>query len=88
MSPVDLAGRTGNNALYAWSWRDADPFRDFHCPELTPNPTPDGQYVQLGIEYVVSVNGAEIRPEPGASFGGTFIDYPTTPWRTANCPTP
>ena len=86
VSPVDLAGRAGNNALYTWSWRDVDPFRDFHCPELPPNPTTDGQYVQLGIEYVVSVNGSEIRPEPGAALGGTFIDYPTTPWRTANCP--
>jgi hypothetical protein len=88
VAPVDLAGRAGNNALYTWSWRNVDPFRDFHCPELPPNPTPDGQYVQLGIEYVVSVNGSEIRPEPEAALGGTFSDYPTTPWRTANCPTP
>jgi hypothetical protein len=86
VAPIALAGRTGNNALYTWSWRDVDPFRDFHCPELAPNATTDGMYVQLGIEYVVSVNGAEIRPEPGAAFGGTFVDYPTTPWRTANCP--
>jgi hypothetical protein len=85
VSPIALVGRAGNNALYAWSWRDVDPFRDFHCPELAANVTSDGQHVQLGIDYVISVNGSELRPMADAPFQGTFIDNPTTPWRTANC---
>ena len=88
LSRPPQAGRAGNNALYTWSWRDVDPFRDFHCPELAPNPTSDGQFVQLAIEYVVSVNGSELRPEPGAAFGGKFVDYPSTPWGTAYFATP
>lgn len=85
-APVDLSGTAGNNALYAWSWRAIDPFRDFHCPEVPATATADGQYVQIGVEYFVSINGEDIRPEPGAAFGGTFVDYPTNAWRTANCP--
>ena len=30
---------------------------------------------QTLVEYYITVNGGEYRPEPGASFGGTFIDY-------------
>jgi hypothetical protein len=83
---VGFDARVGNNAQYALSWRDVDPFRDYHCPELAPTATSDGMYVQLSIEYYVDVNGGELRPEPGASYGGTFVDYPTNAWRTANCP--
>jgi len=43
-------------------------------------------YEQLLVEYYPVVNGGEVRPEPGAAFGGTFIDYLDDPWRTANCP--
>lgn len=70
---------TSNTATTAWT---AAPIALVGCTGNNALYT----YVQLGIEYVVSVNGAEIRPEPGAAFGGTFVDYPTTPWRTANCP--
>jgi hypothetical protein len=42
-------------------------------------------YVQTQLEYYVTVNGGEYRPEPGAAFGGTFIDYPNDAWRAANC---
>ncbi len=83
VTPVDFDRRDGNNARYKWSWRDVDPFRANHCPEVAA--TPDGDYVQIGVEYYITVNGAEIRPEPGAAFGGAFIDYPSDPWRTANC---
>ena len=55
-------------------------------PEVPATATADGQYVQIGVEYFVSINGEDIRPEPGAAFGGTFVDYPTNAWRTANCP--
>jgi hypothetical protein len=85
--PVSLDERDGNNARYKTSWRDRDPFRDFHCPEAAPTPTPDGMYVQLQVEYYVTVNGGEIRPEGGdTTFAGNFTDYPSNPWRDANCP--
>jgi hypothetical protein len=87
-APVNLDGSSGNNAQYAFSWRDVDPFRDFHCPEVAPVPTSDNMYVEIQVEYVVSVNGAEIHPQAGADFVGNFIDYPSNPWRTANCPAP
>ena len=53
--------------------------------EVAATPTADNQYVQIPFEYYISVNGYELRPEPGAAFGGTFIDYPSNPWRQANC---
>jgi hypothetical protein len=86
VTPVSFDRRTGNNARYAFSWRQVDPFRAYHCPEATPTPTPDGQYVQLTVGYYVVVNGYEMRPEPGAWFSATFSDYPSDPWRSANCP--
>jgi uncharacterized protein DUF6209 len=82
---VDFDRRVGNNARYKLSWRDHDPFRAFHCPEVAPHTSSDGQYAELQLEYVVSVNGGEVRPEPGAAFGGTFSDYLHDPWRDANC---
>jgi hypothetical protein len=85
-TPIGYDARVGNNAQYALSWRDVDPFRPYHCPELAAQPTPDGQYVQIGIEYYVDVNGGQLRPEPGAAYAGTFVDYPSNPWRASNCP--
>ncbi|HEU0034290.1 MAG TPA: DUF6209 family protein [Kofleriaceae bacterium] len=85
-TPVNFDRRVGNNARYAFSWRQVDPFRAFHCPEVAPQPTPDGQYVQLPVEYFVVVNGGEARPEPGAAFAGTFTDYASDPFRDQNCP--
>lgn len=85
VTPVSFDRRTGNNARYAFGLRSIDPFRDYHCPEVAATPTPDNQYVQIPFEYYISVNGYELRPEPGAAFGGTFIDYPSNPWRQANC---
>ena len=83
---VDFDRRTGNNARYKLTWRDHDPLRSYHCPEVPPQPAPGGMYEQLVLEYYVVVNGGEVRPEPGAAFGGTFIDYANDPWRAANCP--
>lgn len=84
-SPVSFESRQGNNSRYLWTWRNVDPFRDFHCPEAASTPTTDGMYQQIPVQYFITVNGGELRPEPGAAFGGSFIDYPTNPWRTGNC---
>jgi hypothetical protein len=83
--PVDFDRFVGNNARYKISWRDLDPLRAFNCPQMPVTATSDNMYVQTQLGYYVSVNGAELRPEPGAWFEGTFEDYPGNPWRAANC---
>jgi hypothetical protein len=85
--PVSFDRFVGNNARYKISWRDLDPFRDYNCPETTVTPTSDGMYVQTQLGYYITVNGSELRPEPGATYEGTFIDYPDNAWRDANCGT-
>lgn len=84
--PVDLDHRVGNNTRYAFNWRTIDPLRSYWCPEIAPihTPTPDGGRDQIGIEFYVTVNGAQLRPEPGAAFGGAFIDYANDAFR-AGC---
>jgi hypothetical protein len=85
VTPVSFDRRTGNNARYAFDLRAVDPFRSYHCPEAVPAPAQDPQYVQLVVEYYPVVNGYELRPEPGAAFGGTFTDYAADAWRSQNC---
>jgi hypothetical protein len=91
-TPVDLdAARIGNNASYVFDWRTIDPFRDYHCPEVASVPTADGMYQQITVEYAALVNGTTLAPEHDTNesdapvYSGTFIDYPSNPWRTANC---
>lgn len=82
---VNFDRRVGNDARYAVNWRELDPFRMYHCPEVAPQPTSDGQYVQVTLEYYVVVNGFELRPEPGAAFAGTFVDYTNGSWHDPSC---
>jgi Family of unknown function (DUF6209) len=84
--PIDFDQYVGNNARYKISWRDLDPLRDYNCPQVPVTPTSDGMYVQAQLGYYVTVNGYQLRPEPGAWFEGTFVDYPNNAWRAANCP--
>jgi len=86
--PVSFDRRTGNNARYLFNVRDVDPFRSYHCPEVAPVPTADGQYTAIKLEYYITVNGGQLRPQPGAAFAGTFTDYLNEGWRTANCDAP
>ena len=83
--PINFESRVGNNARFAFDWRNVDPFRMYNCPQTDVTPTADGQYVQTMLSYYITVNGGEYRPEPGQAFGGTFIDYPHDPYRDANC---
>jgi hypothetical protein len=85
--PVDFDRFVGNNARYKISWRDLDPLRAFNCPTTPVTPTSDGMYVQTQLGYYVTVNGYQLRPEPGASYQATFVDYPNNAWRAANCGT-
>ena len=84
VAPVDFDRRDGNMPLQAVVAR-RHPFRANHCSEVASSPTPDGMYTQIRIDYFITVNGAELRPEPGSGVRGYFIDYPSDPWRTANC---
>jgi hypothetical protein len=76
--PVGFESRQGNNARYVMSLREVDPFRPYQCPTATLTRTPDGDYDQTTVEYYVVVNGYELRPQPGAAFVGTFVDYAGT----------
>jgi len=79
---VGFDRRTGNNARYRAGWRELDPLRSYHCPEVTPSTVNGAQVVR--IEYYLKVNGGELRPQPGAAFSGQFSDDPNA-WRDANC---
>jgi hypothetical protein len=85
VTPIAVDRRIGNNARYALSWRAIDPFGPYHCPTVATTITADGQYVQARLEYYVVVNGAEVRPAPGAAFVGVFEDYAHDPYRDASC---
>ncbi|MBA3459787.1 MAG: hypothetical protein H0T46_07490 [Deltaproteobacteria bacterium] len=80
---VNFDRRIGNNARYRFGLRDVDPFRPYHCPEVTPTTTADGMYSQIRFEYYLSVNGGQLRPAPGGAYAGTFTDYVNG---TQNCP--
>ena len=84
-TPVGFDRRVGNNARYAFTWRTLDPFRTYHCPDVAPTPTADGQYTQLDVEYYLTVNGGQLRPAPGAAFAGSYLDYLNDSWRAQNC---
>lgn len=84
---IDLDRRVGNNARYRASWRELDPLRPYHCPEVAPVITAhaDGPRAEVRLEYYVAVNGRELRPAPGAAFAGVFVDAAHDPWRAASC---
>jgi hypothetical protein len=82
---VNFDRRVGNDARYALSWRELDPFRMYHCPEVRPQPTSDGQYVQVALEYYVVVNGYELRPVPGGWYTGYFVDDRDGFWKDPSC---
>lgn len=67
--------RVGNDARFTVGLRALDPFRPYQCPEVPTTPTPDGQYQRAELEYLIMVNGVELRPAPGAYFVATFEDY-------------
>lgn len=66
--------RLGNDARFAVSLRPLDPFRPYQCPTVATTPAPDPRYVQAQLEYIIVVNGVELRPAPGEFFVATFED--------------
>ena len=83
--PVAIDRRVGNDARYAFDLRGIDPFRMYHCPDVPVTDVGDDT-VRADLEWYVVVNGAELRPAPGAAFAGRFEDYAGDTWRAANCP--
>ncbi len=85
---VNMVYRAGNNARYAIELRPLDPFASYTCPGGPVSTVYQGSepYVQLELEFLVTVNGEEIRPNgPGTTFRGLFTDYANNPWREENC---
>ncbi|MCA9617711.1 MAG: hypothetical protein KC731_01740 [Myxococcales bacterium] len=79
---VDFLRRDGNNARYAVGLRDIDPLggntiqNPADCPTATLSLTGrNGAYVSTTVDYYFTVSDVEIRPQPGATFTGTFEDY-------------
>ena len=83
---INFDRRVANDARYAMTWRELDPFRPYHCPDVPTTTTSDAMYTQARLEYIVVVNGYELRPVPGAAYSGTFTDYANDNWRAQNCP--
>lgn len=85
---VNMVYRAGNNARYAIDLRPLDPFASYTCPPGPVTTVYQGSepYVQSEFEFLVTVNGQEIRPAgPGSTFRGIFTDYANNPWRQENC---
>jgi hypothetical protein len=88
---INIAGRTGNNTGYAFSLRDLDPFFNpsrggrisienaEDCPNVPFRVGDGGSSLAIDVELFVSVNGAELRPAPGAAFHGTYSTAMVTP---------
>jgi hypothetical protein len=85
---VSMVYRAGNNARYAIELRPLDPFAPYTCPQGPVTTVYQGSepYVQSEFEFLLLVNGQEIRPAgPGSTFKGLFTDYANNPWREENC---
>lgn len=67
--------RVGNDARFTAGLRAIDPFRPYHCPDVPTTVTPDGQYQRAELEYLIVVNGVELRPAANQYFVATFEDY-------------
>jgi hypothetical protein len=74
---VDFLERAGNNARYAFSLRDFYPFPNGGaCPTVPFRLGPDERTYEAELELYVSVNGAELRPAPNATFRGLYSSSP------------
>jgi Family of unknown function (DUF6209) len=84
MTYVSFDHRDGNNARYAFSLRTLDPVGGLdggaltdksQCPAFPLPLDPSGQYVQVDLQFYVTVNGTELRPAAGGVFHGTYQNY-------------
>jgi hypothetical protein len=79
---VDFDARVGNDARYALQLASLDPLGARgaiddrgNCPQVPLTKSADGQYVSTTMEFYFTVQGAELRPEGGGSFTGTYTNY-------------
>ncbi len=84
---VGFDHRVGNDARYAFSLRELDPVGGVNggaltdrsqCPTFRLATDASGQYVQVDLQFYVTVNGTELRPtQPGSGgvFHGTYQNY-------------
>jgi len=90
-SYVAFSARSGNDARYAFDLRALDPFFDAgrgvrrqidraeDCPRLPFRVVDDGRALEIDVDLYVTVNGAELRPAPGATYRGTYATAMLTP---------
>jgi hypothetical protein len=84
-APVAYDRRVGNDARWAWSLRNVDPFRAYHCPEVPATVDAAGD-AHIRAELYFSVNGVELRPgDPASTFALEFVDHARDPFRDASC---
>jgi len=81
---VGFDRRTGNNARYAVDLGAIDPIKGqfpitkaSDCPAftITAPAVNGGQYVEAVVELYFTVNGAELRPAPGAAYRVRYQNY-------------
>lgn len=76
---VSFDRRVGNNARYAIDLRDLDsvPGSGLSCPPypVTYVPGTNETYVEAPVDFYVTVNGAELRPEGAATFRVRYQNY-------------
>ncbi|CAN5708989.1 hypothetical protein BH11MYX4_BH11MYX4_67920 [soil metagenome] len=81
---VGFDRRTGNNARYAVDLGALDPIdgrltitKPSDCPAFPITAPADngGQYVEATVELYFTVNGAELRPAPGAAYRVRYQNY-------------
>lgn len=85
MRYVAFDHRVGNDARYGFSLRDLDPLNGVNngnaltdrsqCPTFALGTDPSGQYVQVDLQFYVTVNGTPLRPAGGGVFHGTYQNY-------------
>jgi hypothetical protein len=82
---VSLAGKDGDNAVYAVDLRGLDPFRPFHCTDAPTTSFTIGSepYVRAEVELYMSVNGVELRPQGEQVFRVRYEDSASSP---RSCP--
>jgi len=81
-SYVSFDRRVGNNARYGIDLRALDPIPGIvtitnpaECPPLTRVTTAGPTYVESSLEFYVTVNGVELRPEGGGTFRVRYQNY-------------
>jgi hypothetical protein len=76
-SYVNVAGRDGDDAVYAVDLRALDPFAPHRCVDGTERTEArgDGEWLVADVELYMTVNGVEVRPAAGQTFRVRYEDH-------------